>query len=72
MTIPLASYKLPSGENIPVQFVQIIPYVLTIIVLAGFIPDSLMKIGLVEMGQRESFPPILHVHAVLMGSEGPA
>ncbi len=37
LTIPLASYKLPSGENIPVQFVQIIPYVLTIIVLAGFI-----------------------------------
>ncbi len=37
ITIPLASYKLASGENIPVQFVQIIPYVLTIIVLAGFI-----------------------------------
>ena len=29
--------KLPSGEDIPVQFVQIVPYVLTIIVLAGFI-----------------------------------
>lgn len=29
--------KLPSGENIPVQFIEIIPYVLTIIVLAGFI-----------------------------------
>ena len=38
------------------------------IVLAGFIPDSLMKIGLVETGQRPSFPPILHLHAVLMGS----
>lgn len=37
LTIPLASYKLASGETIPVQFVQIIPYVLTIIVLAGFI-----------------------------------
>ncbi len=37
LTIPLASYKLPSGETIPTQFVQIIPYVLTIIVLAGFI-----------------------------------
>jgi general nucleoside transport system permease protein len=37
LTIPLANYKLASGENIPVQFVQIIPYVLTIIVLAGFI-----------------------------------
>jgi len=29
--------KLPSGEDIPVQFIQMIPYVLTIIVLAGFI-----------------------------------
>ncbi len=29
--------KLPSGESIPVQFIEIIPYVLTIIVLAGFI-----------------------------------
>jgi simple sugar transport system permease protein len=30
-------YKLPSGEDVPVQFIQMIPYVLTIIVLAGFI-----------------------------------
>jgi len=37
LTIPLANIKLPSGENVPVQFIQIIPYVLTIIVLAGFI-----------------------------------
>ena len=37
LTIPLATYKLPSGESIPVQFIQMIPYVLTIIVLAGFI-----------------------------------
>jgi len=32
--------KLPSGEEIPVQFIQMIPYVLTIIVLAGFIGTS--------------------------------
>lgn len=32
--------KLPSGEDIPVQFIQIVPYVLTIIVLAGFIGSS--------------------------------
>jgi len=37
LTIPLANVKMPSGENVPVQFIQIIPYVLTIIVLAGFI-----------------------------------
>src|SRR6476620_4995662 len=29
--------KMPSGEDIPVQFIQMIPYILTIIVLAGFI-----------------------------------
>ncbi len=40
LTIPLSSYKLESGETIPVQFVQIIPYILTIIVLAGFIGSS--------------------------------
>ncbi|MCY7374846.1 MAG: ABC transporter permease, partial [Pyrinomonadaceae bacterium] len=37
LTIPLANIKTASGDPIPVQFVQIIPYVLTIIVLAGFI-----------------------------------
>jgi simple sugar transport system permease protein len=38
LTIPLASYKNAVGDAaLPVQFVQIIPYILTIIVLAGFI-----------------------------------
>jgi simple sugar transport system permease protein len=32
--------KLPSGEDVPVQFVQMIPYLVTIIVLAGFIGQS--------------------------------
>lgn len=32
--------KLPSGEEVPVQFIQMIPYVVTIIVLAGFIGHS--------------------------------
>ena len=38
------------------------------IVLAGFIPDSLMKIEMVRTGQRAPFPLVLHFHAVLMGS----
>ena len=38
LTIPLSSYKNAAGEALlPVQFVQILPYVLTIVVLAGFI-----------------------------------
>lgn len=32
--------KLPSGEDIPVQFILMLPYVVTIIVLAGFIGQS--------------------------------
>src|SRR5436190_19331580 len=38
------------------------------IVLAGFIPDSIEKVGLVQAGGRPPFPPVLHMHAVLMGS----
>ena len=33
-------FKLPSGENIPVQFIHMVPYVLTIVVLAGFIDHA--------------------------------
>jgi hypothetical protein len=38
------------------------------IVLTGFIPDSIMKVGMVQAGQRPPFPLVLHMHAVLMGS----
>ena len=38
------------------------------VVLIGFIPDALMKIGMVEAGQRPPFPLVMHAHAVLMGS----
>ena len=38
------------------------------IVLAGFIPDSLMKVEMVRTGQRPPFPLVLHLHALLMGS----
>lgn len=38
------------------------------IVLAGFIPDSLMKIEAVQAGERPPFPLVLHMHALLMGS----
>ncbi|HXG81458.1 MAG TPA: hypothetical protein VNJ05_06630 [Sphingomicrobium sp.] len=38
------------------------------ITLAGFIPSSLAKIELVRSGVRPPFPPIMHMHAVAMGS----
>jgi ABC-type uncharacterized transport system permease subunit len=40
ISIQLQGVHLPSGEDIPNQFIQIIPYVLTIVVLAGFIGHS--------------------------------
>jgi hypothetical protein len=39
-----------------------------VITLTGFIPDSVMKIGMVRAGARPPFPLVLHMHAVLMGS----
>ena len=39
-----------------------------VIVLTGFIPDSLAKIAAVKVGQRPPFPLVMHIHAVLMGS----
>jgi len=39
-----------------------------VIVLVGFVPDALGKIAAVKAGTHPPFPPILHVHAVLMGS----
>ena len=38
------------------------------ITLTGFIPDSIMKVGMVQSGARPPFPLVLHMHAVLMGS----
>ena len=37
VSIQMQGVKLPSGEDIPNKFIQIIPYLLTMIVLAGFI-----------------------------------
>lgn len=39
-----------------------------VIVLVGFIPDSVVKVAMVEAGRRPPFPPILHAHALLMGA----
>lgn len=39
-----------------------------VIVLAGFIPDSIQKIQAVQANQRPPFPWFLHIHAVAMGA----
>ena len=41
---------------------------LIVVTLGGFIPDSVMKVGMVEAGKRPPFPLVLHFHAVAMGS----
>jgi hypothetical protein len=38
------------------------------IILIGFIPDSFSKIAAIKSGARPPFPPLMHVHSVLMGS----
>jgi hypothetical protein len=39
-----------------------------VVVLAGFVPDAVEMMAQVKAGLRPPLPPILHVHAVLMGS----
>ena len=39
-----------------------------LIVLVGFVPDAIGMVAEVKAGTRPPLPPVLHVHAVLMGS----
>jgi hypothetical protein len=39
-----------------------------VVVLAGFVPDAMEMVAQVRAGTRPPLPPVLHVHAVLMGS----
>ena len=39
-----------------------------VITLVGFIPDALMKVAMVQAGQRPPFPVVMHLHALMMGS----
>jgi hypothetical protein len=39
-----------------------------VVVLVGFVPDSIAKIEAVRAGQRPPLPALLHIHALLMGS----
>jgi ABC-type uncharacterized transport system permease subunit len=54
MTIQMQGVvKLPSGEDIPVQFIQMVPYVVTIVVLAGFIGHSRAPRALGQAYEKE-------------------
>jgi len=39
-----------------------------VITLVGFIPDALVKVAMVQSGQRPPFPVAMHLHAAMMGS----
>ncbi|MBL6744577.1 MAG: hypothetical protein L7S70_08880 [Pseudomonadales bacterium] len=41
---------------------------LLVTVLTGFIPSGQLQIYLIEAGQRDSFLPVVHVHAFVMGA----
>lgn len=41
---------------------------LIVIALIGFIPSSFKLLALVDSGQRPPLPPLLHAHALIMGS----
>jgi hypothetical protein len=41
---------------------------ITVTVLVGFVPDSLMKLDQLAENRRPPLPAMMHVHAVLMGS----
>jgi ABC-type uncharacterized transport system permease subunit len=54
MTIQMQGVvKLPSGDDIPVQFIQMVPYVVTIVVLAGFIGHSRAPRALGQAYEKE-------------------
>jgi hypothetical protein len=63
----------PQAGGGPVAFIDrwiwvFMAGLLFVTVLVGFVPDSFMKLGLIEAGKRPPFPAVLHVHAVLMGA----
>lgn len=78
----MATMMKAAGDSRPVDYLSGTPrahaldrwiYVVSaglfiVIVLVGFIPDSVMKLEMVRLGLRAPFPPILHAHAVLMGA----
>ena len=64
-----SAHSFQPAEGVMARWIYVFTAVSFIgITLAGFIPDSLVKIAAVEAGKRAPFPPLLHLHALLMGS----
>jgi hypothetical protein len=65
--VPAAGASVPLAGMIDRWIYVFMAALLVTTTLLGFIPDSLAKIAAVETAQRAPFPPVLHVHAILMG-----
>lgn len=68
-----AGLTSPGSGPGPAAFVDRWKFVFTAalifaVVLIGFVPDSVRLVAAVEAGTAAPFPPVLHVHAVLMGA----
>ena len=62
-------HLVPTSEGFISRWIYVVTAVSFIVItLTGFIPDSLLKVTAVEAGERAPFPPLLHLHALLMGS----
>lgn len=66
--VKLGSYAAPVAQLLDRWIFVIMAAWYIVVTLVGFIPDSLDQIAAVEAGKRPPFPPVLHAHAVLMGS----
>ena len=73
MSTGAASTASASTDSSFIKFVDhwmfvIMAGFLFFVVLSGFIPSSMLYVEGVEAGRRPPIPPVLHLHAVLMGS----
>ena len=66
--LPASAGEQPFAAVIDRWIYVIMAALILIVVLVGFIPDSIMMLKRIEAGAESPIPPILHVHAVLMGS----
>jgi len=66
--LPASAGAQPFAAVIDRWIYVIMAVLILTVVLVGFIPDSIMMLQRIEAGAESPIPPILHVHAVLMGS----
>lgn len=66
--LPASAGAQPFAAVIDRWIYVIMAVLILTVVLVGFVPDSIMMLKRIEAGTESAIPPILHVHAALMGS----